>query len=115
MTAPILSADTITGLFGLTKTETQSEPVPAFANKYIIFEMPDLEGVERIRLGEATDNHRELLPQGARIISAGFYQQILVHYIPVPALEIRVWGYSESLGITSRPTDAAVIKRYLGR
>ena len=87
----------------------------AIANKYVVYERPELEGVSLVRLGEPTDLHRDMVPKGARALSAGFYQAILVHYIPPPALEVRVWGYSESLGITSKPTDSAVIKAHFLR
>jgi hypothetical protein len=99
----------------------QVQPAPAIANKYVCYERPDLEGVEGLRLGEPYDLHSDMVPKGAKVISAGFYQQVLIHpgadiaADNLALLEIRVWGYSESLKVTSRPTDAAIIKQYLTR
>jgi hypothetical protein len=94
------------------RTWLEATPI---ANKYVIYERTDLEGVEGLRLGEPYDLHSDMLPKGAKVISAGFYQSALVWTYNKAVLEIRVWGYSESLGVTSRPTDAAIIKAYLTR
>jgi hypothetical protein len=118
MTAHVFNMEEISRMAGLMP---QAQPVPAIANKYVCYERTDLEGVEGLRLGEPYDLHSDMVPKGAKAISAGFYQQVLIHpgadiaADTLALLEVRVWGYSESLKVTSRPTDAAIIKAYLTR
>ena len=115
MTAPVFTMETVSALCGLSKP-TPKPDEKAIANKYVIYERPNLEGVEGLRLGDPHDLHADMLPKGARVVSAGFYQTVLVFTSAIkPILEVRVWGYSESLGVTSRPTDSAVIKAHLTR
>jgi hypothetical protein len=118
MTADVYTTEGISKMAGLTpkpeRTWLEATPI---ANKYVIYERTDLEGVEGLRLGEPYDLHADMVPKGAKVISAGFYQSFVEwgEYNEKPHLEIRVWGFSESLGVTSRPTDAAIIKQYLTR
>lgn len=112
MTAPVFNMETVSAMLGHIP---QVQAAPAIANKYVIYERPDLEGVEGLRLGEPYDLHADMLPKGAKVLSAGFYQAEVVHEKPFWDIEIRVWGFSESLSVTSRPTDAAIIKKYLTR
>ncbi len=48
--------------------------------------------------------HRDAVPAGMRVVSAGFYQWLN---------RVRVWGGSESLGVGSREEDGELIGRLL--
>lgn len=60
--------------------------------------------------------HSDVLGMDRRITSAGYFsvreeEDINPHAIALRKLAVTVWGESQSLGVKSEPSDAAILER----
>jgi hypothetical protein len=110
MTAHVFNMETVSAMAGLTK--------PTLKPKYIIL---DVNGVETPFLFPAHITHLNAVPSldgktdAWQVVSAGFYR-VGIHYRNddcEPEPYVTVFDGSFSLGVSSRPEDAAIIAALL--